>query len=68
MFRFKSDPFDSAASQTSLVQAAHDRANMQKAVGKVGVDGKLEQPMEPPKVLGYSFVSTPSPMPGIFYT
>lgn len=46
------------------MQAAQDKANMQKAIGKVGVDGKLEQPIETPQVKGYSFVATPSPMPG----
>ena len=63
-FRFKCDPFDTSASQTALVNAAQDLKNMQKAVGKIGVDGKLEESMSMPNIRGYGFVATPSPAPG----
>lgn len=63
--RFNSDPFDSVASQSSLMKASQEHSNFQKAVGKIGVDGKLEQSSATPNVRGYNFVGTPSPAPGM---
>ena len=63
-FRFKSDPFNSTASQTAMAKASQEQADMKKAVGKIGVDGKLEDANQTPNVQGYSFVGAPSPAPG----
>ncbi|XP_065663372.1 splicing factor ESS-2 homolog [Hydra vulgaris] len=63
--RFKSDPFDSAASHASLVRATQDLSSLRKKTGKVGVDGHLEHQNVTPTVQGYGFVATPSPAPGV---
>lgn len=63
--RFKSDPFDNQVSQAALMKASQIQANLKKTIGKIGVDGKLEnQDMEAGDVGGYQFVPQPSPAPG----
>lgn len=61
--RFNADPFNEAASQEALAQAAAARA--QTLQGKVGADGKDVIPPESPQVGGYKFLATPSPAPGV---
>ncbi|KYO25483.1 protein DGCR14 [Alligator mississippiensis] len=61
--RFLKDPFSQALSKSQLQQAA--ALNAQYKQGKVGPDGKELIPQESPKVNGYGFVATPSPVPGV---
>ncbi|XP_069476041.1 splicing factor ESS-2 homolog [Ambystoma mexicanum] len=61
--RFLKDPFSQALSKTQLQQAA--ALNAQYKQGKVGPDGKELIPQDSPKVQGYGFVGTPSPIPGV---
>ena len=64
--RFYENPFDNYASQTAMIKATRDHANLQKAVGKIGIDGKLEQTDDSlANIRGYTFVATPSPAPGV---
>jgi len=68
--RFKEDPFNSNISRQAMLKASEEQANMKKAVGKVGVDGKLENGNingldESANVRGYNFVGAPSPVPGV---
>ena len=64
--RFNENPFDNYASQAAMIKATRDHANLQKAVGKIGIDGKLEQTDDSLANLGgYTFVATPSPAPGV---
>lgn len=64
--RFKSNPFQTVTDQ--LVKASQEQANLKKAVGKIGVDGKLEDintvDGETPGVRSYQFIGTPSMTPG----
>jgi len=60
--RFASDPFSNDASKAALAQAASESKVFKGE--KVGPDGKSIIPMESPRVGGYGFVATPSPMPG----
>ncbi|CAH2295511.1 Hypothetical predicted protein [Pelobates cultripes] len=61
--RFQKDPFSQALSKSQLQQAA--ALNAQYKQGKVGPDGKELIPQESPKVNGFGFVATPSPVPGV---
>ncbi|KAJ1093767.1 hypothetical protein NDU88_006859 [Pleurodeles waltl] len=61
--RFLKDPFSQALSKSQLQQAA--ALNAQYKQGKVGPDGKELIPQDSPKVQGYGFVGTPSPIPGV---
>ncbi|XP_056387667.1 splicing factor ESS-2 homolog [Hyla sarda] len=61
--RFQKDPFSQALSKTQLQQAA--ALNAQYKQGKVGPDGKELIPQDSPKVNGFGFVATPSPVPGV---
>ena len=61
--RFKEDPFKDGLIRTKLVQKVNDNKN--NAGEKIGHDGKSVIPQESPRVGGYGFVATPSPMPGI---
>jgi len=49
-----------------MAKASQEQADLKKAVGKIGVDGKLEDGNQTPNVQGYSFVGAPSPAPGKF--
>ena len=60
--RFKSDPFKNDVSRAALAQAASESKAFKGE--KVGHDGKAIIPHESPRVGGYGFVATPSPMPG----
>ncbi|XP_048467248.1 splicing factor ESS-2 homolog [Rhincodon typus] len=60
--RFQGDPFSRGLSKSQLQQAA--ALNAQFKQGKVGPDGKELIPQDSPKVNGYGFVRTPSPVPG----
>ena len=62
--RFQADPFDSYSSKQAMLEAVQSHSEMQKAVGKVGVDGKIEQTTDTPMVRGYGFIAPPSPAPG----
>ena len=48
------------------MKASEEQASMRKAVGKIGVDGKMEEGAggETPGMRGYQFVGTPSMTPG----
>jgi len=61
--RFKDDPFKDGLVQTKLAQKINENKNA--AGEKIGHDGKSVIPQESPRVRGYGFVATPSPMPGI---
>ena len=65
-FRFREDPFNSNAGRQALMKASEEQASMRKAVGKIGVDGKMEEGAggETPGMRGYQFVGTPSMTPG----
>ena len=40
--RFKSDPFKEHGSRSALAKAAQANVQLKTAMGKIGVDGKLE--------------------------
>ena len=61
--RFKHNPFNMEKSKESIQEAANTQAIMKS--GRIGVDGKEVLPSDTPRVNGYSFVSDPSPAPGI---
>ena len=65
--RFKEDPFNSSISRQAMLKASEEQANMKRAVGKIGVDGKLEDGMVngvdgaiASNVRGYALVGAPS--------
>ncbi|XP_076346064.1 ess-2 splicing factor homolog [Tachypleus tridentatus] len=60
---FKQAPFNERTNQAAIAEAASLQAKTKE--GKVGIDGKELQPLDSPKVNGYSFVVTPSPAPGV---
>lgn len=60
--RFDGNPFTETLSQAAMLEASAVQAS--KKEGKVGVDGK-ELGKDTPRVNGYSFVSAPSPVPGV---
>ncbi|KAK7026488.1 DiGeorge syndrome critical region protein 14 [Halocaridina rubra] len=60
--RYESNPFTETLSQAAMLEASAVQAS--KKEGKVGVDGK-ELGKETPKINGYSFVTAPSPVPGV---
>ncbi|XP_042241239.1 splicing factor ESS-2 homolog isoform X1 [Homarus americanus] len=60
--RFEGNPFTETLSQAAMLEASAVQAS--KKEGKVGVDGK-ELGKDTPKVNGYSFVTAPSPVPGV---
>lgn len=60
--RFDGNPFTETLSQAAMLEASAVQAS--KKEGKVGVDGK-ELGKETPRVNGYSFVTAPSPVPGV---
>ncbi|XP_012697640.1 splicing factor ESS-2 homolog [Clupea harengus] len=61
--RFLEDPFSKALNNSQIKEAA--ALNAQYKQGKVGPDGKDLLPHESPKVNGFGYVGTPSPMPGV---
>ena len=56
-------PFDEGKQAIAIANAA--AANAQAKTGKIDVDGREVAVEESPQVNGYSFVATPSPMPGV---
>ncbi|XP_068224279.1 splicing factor ESS-2 homolog [Palaemon carinicauda] len=60
--RYEGNPFTETLSQAAMLEASAVQAS--KKEGKVGVDGK-ELGKDTPKFNGYSFVSAPSPVPGV---
>ena len=60
--RFKDDPFKDGLVRTKLSQKMNESKST--AGEKIGHDGKSVIPQESPRVGGYGFVATPSPMPG----
>ena len=56
-------PFNEEQNKEALHSMAHSQNRVLE--GKIGVDGKELSLTETPEVNGYSFVKTPSPMPGI---
>ena len=50
------------------MKASEEQASMRKAVGKIGVDGKMEEGGGGETPAGYQFVGTPSMTPGIYIT
>jgi protein DGCR14 len=61
---FTRNPFDEQQNQETIHLLAQSQA--QTLEGKIGVDGKeLIQP-ETPNINGFSFVKTPSPVPGTY--
>ncbi|XP_068759311.1 splicing factor ESS-2 homolog [Montipora capricornis] len=61
--RFGKDPFPEESCEDKLAAAAATRVAKQQ--GKIGVDGLVQGSNETPKVKGYGFVATPSPVPGV---
>ena len=61
--RFQGNPFDLNSSKATLIEAMRDNSAVRKKMGKVGIDGKLQD--DSPKVQGYGFIATPSPAPGV---
>lgn len=61
--RFKSCPFNEEQNKETLQSLAHSQNRALE--GKIGIDGKELSLLDTPQVNGYSFVKTPSPMPGI---
>ncbi|XP_067024530.1 splicing factor ESS-2 homolog [Acropora muricata] len=61
--RFSKDPFPDESCEDKLADAAATRVAKQQ--GKIGVDGLVQGGNETPKVKGYGFVATPSPVPGV---
>ncbi|CAK8677924.1 unnamed protein product [Clavelina lepadiformis] len=61
--RFHDDPFKNTLHQAKLAQSAKEQNNLMGE--RVGHDGKSVIPQESPRVGGYGFVATPSPMPGV---
>lgn len=61
--RFSKDPFPDESCEDKLADAAATRVAKQQ--GKIGVDGLVQGGNETPKVKGYGFVATPSPVPGM---
>ena len=62
--RFSKDPFPDESCEDKLADAAATRVAKQQ--GKIGVDGLVQGGNETPKVKGYGFVATPSPVPGMW--
>ena len=60
--RFTKDPFPDVSCDDKLAAAAAARLAAQQ--GKIGVDGLVQGASETPRVNGFSFVATPSPVPG----
>lgn len=60
--RLKLNPFDDKQSKNVITEAAKTQAKF--AGDKVGLDGKSVNASDTPMVRGFSFVKTPSPMPG----
>lgn len=60
--RLTKNPFDEQQNKDVIHELAMNQARTQE--GKIGVDGKIVTCVETPKVNGFSFVRTPSPMPG----
>ncbi|XP_045614798.2 splicing factor ESS-2 homolog isoform X1 [Procambarus clarkii] len=60
--RFDGNPFTETLSRAAMLEASAVQAS--KKEGKVGVDGK-ELGKDTPRVNGYSFVTAPSPVPGM---
>ncbi|XP_066990143.1 splicing factor ESS-2 homolog [Macrobrachium rosenbergii] len=60
--RYENNPFTETLSQAAMMEASAVQAS--KREGKVGVDGK-ELGKDTPKFNGYSFVTAPSPVPGV---
>ena len=60
--------FDSSANTSILVTKSSTPSADHFLIkqGKIGVDGKEVLPAPSPRVGGYGFVATPSPMPGKF--
>ncbi|EEB20233.1 es2 protein, putative [Pediculus humanus corporis] len=61
--RLTKNPFDEQQNKDVIHELAMNQARTQE--GKIGVDGKIVTCVETPKVNGFSFVRTPSPMPGV---
>lgn len=59
----KKNPFDERQNKDTIHELALSQAKNQE--GKIGVDGKIVTHTDTPKVNGFSFVRTPSPMPGV---
>ena len=55
-------PFDEGKQAVAIANKA--AANAQAKSGKIDVEGREVAGEETPQVNGYSFVATPSPMPG----
>jgi len=60
--RLEVNPFDEG--KQAVVMANKAAANAQTKTGKIDVEGREVAAEETPQVNGYSFVATPSPMPG----
>lgn len=60
--RFKQDPFHHNNVRSKLTQKMNE--NGTTGAEKIGPDGKSVIPQESPRVKGFGFVATPSPMPG----
>ena len=60
--RFKDEPFKDNIVRSKLAQKLNENQNT--GGEKIGHDGKSIIPQESPRVGGYGFVATPSPMPG----
>jgi len=60
--RLEVSPFDEGKQAVAIANAA--AANAQAKSGKIDVEGREVAAEETPQVNGYSFVATPSPMPG----
>jgi len=61
--RLEISPFDEGKQAVAIANKA--AANMQAKTGKIDVEGREVAAEETPQVNGYSFVATPSPMPGV---
>lgn len=61
--RLKVSPFDEKQSKDTISVAA--KAQVRFAGDRVGLDGRAVNGSDTPMVRGFSFVKTPSPMPGV---
>nr|CAB3237496.1 protein DGCR14 [Phallusia mammillata] len=61
--RFANDPFKNSNCHAKIALAASESKLLSGE--KVGHDGKSLIPQESPRVAGFGFVATPSPMPGV---
>ena len=60
--RLEVNPFDEGKQAVAMANKA--AANAQAKTGKIDVEGREVAAEETPQVNGFSFVATPSPMPG----